>query len=224
MKTVELLHLSGYVAAFLVAMLVVVVDCNSALRAALGRVPVNVLKSPAIWVLATACGVVAAICFGFSYSDFLKQIVDLKWEYPPGRGLLVGLAVLTIIRSKFFNFKDTEIGGEYFYNSGRAWALNKLWLKWHLYKENYNNPARIQAAFLIQDFEDRVIAVVRDIIKLQPQEYKMWVQKQFDNLQQTRPAPPPNPADVRWQSYYRAFINLALDCCGDKCFSGFAGF
>ena len=121
------LQLSGYMVAFSTAMLVVAVDCNSTLRVALKRAPINILKSYAVWMLAIACGAIAAACFSFSYSAFLTQIVDLKWQYPPGRGFLVGIAVLTILRSKFFNFKDTEIGGEFFYNAGRAWALDALW-------------------------------------------------------------------------------------------------
>jgi hypothetical protein len=224
MTTQELLQLSGYVVAFLTAMLVVVVDCNSNLQKALYRVPLNVLKSPAIWILAAGCGLVAAICFGSSYSDFVKQIVDLKWEFAPGRGLLVGLAVLTIIRSKFFNFKDTEVGGEYFYNTGREWALKALWRKWLLIKNRYSYPARIQKAFQISEFEDRTLEAIEQVIKLQPQEFKAWVREQFVNLQKTKPAQPPDPNDPKWQSYYRKFINLALDCCGAESFSGFPDF
>jgi hypothetical protein len=214
----------GYLAAFFTAMLVVMVDCNSALRTALRRVPVNVLKFPAIWVLASGCGAVSALCFRFSYSDAINGIVDLKWTYPPGRGLLVGLAVLTIIRSKFFNFKDTEIGGEFFYNSGRAWATRQLWRGWLRFKEAYASPARIQSAFEMADFEGRTLAAVDDQIKLEPDDFKNWVHQQFANLGQTRPAIPPDAGNARWQTYYRSVIKLALDCCGADCFAGFPGF
>jgi hypothetical protein len=208
----------GYLTAFLTAMLVVIVDCNSALRAALHRVPLNVVKCAAVWILAAACVAVSAVCFAFSYSSFLRQIVDLKWAFPPGRGLLVGLAVLTIIRSKFFNFKDTEVGGEFFYNSGRAWAINTVWRKWRRFKENYASDARIGKAFTIPEFENRTIEAADEVIKLQPQDYKDFVHQQFANFQKTRPALPPDAADTKWQAYYRAFIKLVLDCCGEECF------
>ena len=161
-----LLQLSGYGTAFLMAVVVILVDCNSALKKALTVVQISVLRSKAVWTLAAGCGIVAAICFRFSEAKFLTDVVELKWSYPPARGALVGLAVLTILRSKFFNFKDTAIGGELIYNKGREWANNALYQRWLDIKVAYTTPEILTAACQNATFEKDLIDAVTDAIKL----------------------------------------------------------
>jgi hypothetical protein len=209
-------QIPGYIAAFLTAMLVIAVDCNSALKKAIGRVPIGVLRSSAVWLLCMACGVVAAICFHFSWQPSIKEIVDLKWQSSTGRGIAVGLAVLTILRSRFFNFKDTEIGGEYFYNAGRTEALQRLYDKWTATKARYTTPEIVSKACGRVSFEDDLLAAVRNRTILLTDLEKQTVEAQILQVQKTRPAAPIDCADPKWSLYFRTLINLALDNAGTK--------
>jgi hypothetical protein len=214
-------EIPGYIAAFLTAMLVIVVDCNTALKKAIGRVPIGVLRSPAVWLLCSGCGAVAAVCLYFSDQQALTDVIELKWHSPIGRGIAVGLAVLTILRSKFFNFKDTQIGGEYFYNGGRTWALQNLWDKWTTLKERFTTPEILTKACQHPSFEDVLLGAVRERLQLLPDLEKQSVQEQILQVQKTKPTTAIDCADPKWSLYFRTLIKMALDNVGIKALSIF---
>lgn len=211
----------GYITAFLTAILVIAVDCNSALKKAIRRVPINVLRSPAVWVLCIACGAVAALCFHFSYRPPMSDVIELKWKSPSGRGVAVGLAVLTILRSRFFNFKDTEVGGEYFYNAGRTEALQRLWDKWTAIKDKFTTPELLKKACQHPDFEEELLDAIRERLTLLSDLEKQSVQEQIQQVQKTRPAAAIDCNDPKWTLYFRTLIKLALDTVGVKALAKF---
>jgi hypothetical protein len=217
-------QIPGYIAAFLTAMLVIAVDCNSTLKKAFRRVPISVLRCPSVWLLCAICGAVAAICFHFSIRPPMSDLVELKWNSPTGKGIAVGLAVLTILRSKFFNFKDTEIGGEYFYNGGRTMALQSILDKWTSLKERFTTPEIVAKACRQPNFEDDLVDAVNERLLLLPDEEKQSVQAQIKRVQDTKPNIPINCADPKWALYYRTLIKLALDNVGVKALAKFAFF
>jgi hypothetical protein len=216
------LQTAGYLIAFATAMVVIALDCNSELEKKTRRLPISVLRSPQIWVLSVLCGCLSAICFGFSSSPVVTQIIELKWTFPPGRGLLVGVGVLAILRSKFFNFKDTDFGGEFFYNAARAWALNGLLQRWLLVKTRFTPDAALTAACEAQDFETQLVDAVREYIELQSDDLKNWFADQLASVRASRP--PAGTPCARSLTYYRILVKLALDTAGPKVLSEFPFF
>ena len=218
------LYYAGFLLAFLSAASVILIDCSQTLRKELKRLPVNLFKSGPVLVLASACGLIAAICYGFSYSDWMKQIVDLKWQNPIFRAILVGVAVLTILRSKFFNFKEQGIGGELFYNLGRSWAVESVWNKWVAIKNCIASDERVTAAIALGNFEDQLDASIAERLQFAPEEDKKAVKKQFDNVRKTKPSGSPDLANPKWRLYYKIQIKLALDSAGLEVLASIPGF
>jgi hypothetical protein len=215
MAALDLLEWLGYSVAFATAMVVIAVDCNSALKKKTRLLPISVLRSPEIWILSVACGVIAAVCLRFSNTEAVKSVIDLKWNSPPGRGLLIGVGVLAIIRSKFFNFKDTDFGGEFFYNGARAWALNRLWQRWLDTKTRYTPDVKVTSACDITNFEADLADAVREIIALEPDDFKKSFEEQLTTLQSSRPTIA-SCADPKAVRYFRTLIKFALDYAGTK--------
>ena len=214
--------------AFLFAAVTVLYDCHITIQSRLRRVPMPVYREPPALALACVCGVAAAAAFSFtdgSGTSLVDSVLGLRQGNPLLRGLCVGLTVLVLIRSKLSSFKGAEIGGELAYNSGRIWVMQSLNLRWIKFKNRFNG-ANLEAALLVPDphFELRTLEEVRAIIGVQPEEYRVFVESQIRNVQQSRPSNPFDPAAVQWQTYYRTLINLALDYAGPDVFSGWTRF
>src|SRR5215471_21282528 len=100
--------------------------------------------------------------------------------------LRVGLTVLILIRSKLSSIKGAEIGGELAYNTGRTWVMQSLNSKWRTYKSQFNQR-NLSKALGTVDYENALLTELREVIRVQPEEFRNFVESQIKNVQQNRP-------------------------------------
>jgi hypothetical protein len=219
-------YIVGALLALSFAGVTVLYDCHVSIQDRLKRVPMPIYSTPQAICLALLCGTVAAVAFTFT-SDKGDSLVDsvlgLKQSNPYLRGLSVGLTVLVLIRSKISSVKGAEIGGELAYNSGRVWVMQSLNTRWQTLKAEFNH--RNQAAALaIPGYEGQLLTELSGAIRVQPEEFRTFVDSQIKNVQASRPTVPFAAADLVWQTYYRTLTNLALDYAGPSVFKGWTKF
>jgi hypothetical protein len=214
--------------ALLFAAITVLYDCHVSIQDRLKRVPMPVYRVRSAIVFALVCGSVAAIAFFFTDGrgdSLVDSILGLKQANPLLRGLCVGLTVLVLIRSKLSSIQGAEIGGELVYNSGRVWVMRSLNSDWRNFKNKFNGRNLATALQTPSpDYENRLLEEVREIIKVQPEDYRGFVESQIANVLQSRPAVGFDPAKIEWQNYYRTLNNLALDYAGAEVFFGWTQF
>ena len=220
--------LCGAGLALLFAAITVLYDCHVSVQDRLKRVPIEIYREPPALALAFTCGLVAAIAFFFTDGkgdSLVDSVLGLKQANPLLRGLCVGLTVLVLIRSKLSSIQGAEIGGELLYNSGRVWVMRSLNSNWRNFKNKFN--ARNLTSALntpSPNYENRLLEELRAIIKVQPEDYRSFVESQIANVLQSRPAVAFDPLRVEWQTYYRTLNNLALDYAGPDVFSEWTQF
>jgi len=197
--------------AFFTALGVVLIDSQIALRKLTSQ-----LNSPSFlrfWLVAGLCGGLAAACSHWATAQWLTDNVAQIKVGNPMRGLLIGLAVLTIIRSKLFNAGkgDNPIGGEFLYNAARLWAVQDAWNKWSL-KKNRFNTAALRQTFLDDPLkEDRIVTKAKLLMSPSPDRVKAFA-NEIANLQKTKPQPA--GAAAAMDAYYEGLVNVVLDYCG----------
>jgi hypothetical protein len=212
--------------ALLLASITVLYDCHVSIQDRLKRVPMPIYTSPQAIAFALACGLVAAVAFEFTDGrgdTLIDSVLGLKQANPYLRGLSVGLTVLVLIRSKLSSIKGAEIGGELVYNAGRLLVMASLNSRWRKFKSNFNQR-NLTKALATPDYENRLLIELREAIKIQPEDYRVFVEGQIKNVQQSLPKSAFNASALDWQNYYRTITNLALDCAGPSVFEGWAGF
>lgn len=212
--------------ALLLASVTVLYDCHVSIQDRLKRVRIPIYLRPQALVQALACGLVAAIAFTFTDGrgdTLIDSVLGLKQANPYLRGLSVGLTVLVLIRSKLSSIKGAEIGGELVYNAGRVWVMQSLNVRWRKFKSAFNDK-NLAKALAIPDYENRLFTEVRDAIKVQPEDFRVFVDGQITNIQQKKPQSAFNASTLEWQTYYRTITNLALDYAGRSVFDDWAKF
>jgi hypothetical protein len=217
-------HVFGTLLALAAAAGTVLYDCHVSIQDRLKRVPLPIYSTPQAIILAVACGAVAAIAFSFTDGKgdtLIDSVLGLKQPNPYLRGLCVGLTVLVLIRSKLSSIKGAEIGGELAYNSGRVWVMQALNQRWRTFKSHFYERNKAKA-FLMLDYEDQVIFNVREEIKIRPEDYRVFVESQIKNVQQSKPKVAFDATRLDWQTYYRTLTNLALDYAGATVFKGWS--
>lgn len=216
----------GSLLALLFAAITVLYDCHVSIQERLKRVPMPVYSTPQAIILALVCGAIAAFAFNFT-TDNGKGVIDsvlgLQQSNPYLRGLCVGLTVLVLIRSKLSSIKGAEIGGELAYNAGRVWVMQALNDRWRSFKSNFNQRNKDKALGM-PDYESRLIEEIRAAINVQPEDFRVFVEGQIKNVQQSKPQMPFDAARIEWQTYYRTLTNLALDYAGKTVFKGWTQF
>lgn len=219
-------YIVGALLALLFAGITVLYDCHVSIQDRLKRVPMPIYSTPQAICLALVCGVLAAVAFSFTDDKgdtLVDSVLGLRQSNPYLRGLVVGLTVLVLIRSKLSSIKGAEIGGELAYNSGRVWVMESLNTRWQTFKAEFNR--RNQAAALaIANYEDELLTALNGAIRVQPEEFRTFVNSQVKNVQASRPTAPFAVTDVVWQTYYRILTNLALDYAGPSVFAGWTSF
>lgn len=201
----------GDASALVAAIVVIFVDCHTALRQLTSQI--NPIKYWRFWLVAVLCGLLAGACSQCATAKWLNDNVAQIKVYNPWRGLLIGLAVLTIIRSKFFNAgkNDSPIGGEYFYNGGRLWAVQGAWDKWIAEKTAFNTPEKRLSLNTDATHENRVELQVQN--RLRPSANRVASSNnELTNLRGTKPAA--GAAAPALDFYNEKFVNLVLDYCG----------
>ncbi len=212
--------------ALLLASVTVLYDCHVSIQDRLKRVPMPIYTSPQAITFALACGVVAAVAFEFTDGrgdSLVDSVLGLRQANPYLRGLSVGLTVLVLIRSKLSSIKGAEIGGELVYNAGRLWVMSSLNSRWRKFKSNFNQR-NLTKALASPDYENRLLVELREAVKIQPEDFRVFVEGQIKNIQQSRPPGAFNASALDWQNYFRTITNLALDYAGPSVFEGWAGF
>ena len=216
----------GTLLAISLAFITVLYDCHVSIQSRLKRVPRLILGEPSALVFALVCGLIAGFAFQFTDGKgdtLVDSVLGLKQANPLLRGISVGLTVLVLIRSKLSSIKGAEIGGELLYNSGRVWVMQSMNSRWREFKGDFNtrNQAR---ALATQGYEDRLFTELRDAIKVQPEDFRNFVDSQIKNVQDSRPKTNFDAAAPDWQTYYRTITNLALDYGGLAVFRGWGNF
>jgi hypothetical protein len=210
----------GALLALLFAVFTVLYDCHVAVQERLKRVPMLIFQVPPALVLSIACGLTAAIAFFFTDGKgdtLIDSVLGLKQPNPILRGILVGLTVLVLIRSKISSFKGAEIGGELVYNSGRTWVMRSLNRKWRAFKAKFNE-LNLATALAFAGYQDRLAAELRDSLRTQSEDFRNFVESQLKNVIDNRPQTNFNANSQEWQTYYRTLTNLALDYSGPDVF------
>jgi hypothetical protein len=206
--------LCGAGLALLFAAITVLYDCHVSIQDRLKRVPIPIYREPPALAFALACGLVAAIAFLFTDGkgdSLVDSVLGLKQTDPLLRGLCVGLTVLVLMRSKLSSIQGAEIGGELIYNSGRVWVMQSLNASWRDFKNKFNGRNLTTAMRTPSpDYEARLIEEIRAIIKVQPEDYRSFVESQIANIQQSRPSIGFDATKVEWQTYYRTLNNLYI--------------
>jgi hypothetical protein len=99
-------------------------------------------------------------------------------------------------------------------------SLNSRWRK---FKSNFNQR-NLTKALATPDYENRLLLELREAIKIQPEDYRVFVEGQIKNVQQSQPKSAFDASALDWQNYYRTITNLALDYAGPSVFEGWAEF
>jgi len=212
--------------ALLFALVTVLYDCHVSIQDRLKRVPMPIYSAPQAILFAVACGLVAAVAFRFTDDrgdTLVDSILGLKQTNPYLRGVSVGLTVLVLIRSKLSSIKGAEVGGELVYNAGRVWVMQSLNSRWRKFKSAFNQR-NLTKALAAQDYENQLFTQLREAMRVQPEDFRVFVESQIKNVQQSRPQSAFNAAMLDWQTYYRTITNLALDYAGPSVFEGWAEF
>ncbi len=212
--------------AFSLASATVLYDCHIALQDRLKRVPLPIFAAPQAIIFAVVCGVVAAVAFEFTDNrggTLIDSILGLRQANPFFRGLSVGFTVLVLIRSKLSSIKGAEIGGELIYNGGRGWIMESLNSRWRKFKSHFN-PRNLTKALTTPDYENRLFTELREAIQIKPEDFRVFVEGQIKNVQQSQPKSAFSASGIDWQNYYRTITNVALDYAGPSVFEGWAGF
>lgn len=212
--------------ALLLASATVLYDCHVSIQERLKRVPMPIYTSPLAIAFALTCGLVALVAFEFTDGrgdTLIDSVLGLRQANPYLRGLCVGLTILVLIRSKLSSIKGAEIGGELVYNGGRLWVMSSLNSRWRKFKSNFNQR-NLTKALQTPDYENRLLTGLREAIKIQSEDFRVFVEGQIKNIQQSLPKTAFNASALDWQNYYRTITNLALDYAGPSVFEGWAGF
>lgn len=220
------LNPAGTLLALVAAAGTVLYDCHVSVQDRLKRVPMPVYSTPQAIFLALVCGSAAAVAYGFTDGQggsLVDSVLGLKQSNAYLRGLCVGLTVLVLIRSKISSIKGAEIGGELVYNTGRVWVMQSLNQRWRTFKSRFNEQNKAKA-LAIPDYENRLITELRELIKIQPEDYRVFVESQIKNVQQSKPQAAFDAGRLDWQTYYRTLTNLALDYGGVPVFEGWTQF
>src|SRR5271166_1276382 len=216
----------GTLLAFLLAGITVLYDCHVSLQDRLKRVPMPIYRIPQAILLAVVCGGIAAVAFQFTDGtghSVIDNVLGLSQQNPYLRGVCVGLTVLVLIRSKLSSVKGAEIGGELAYNGGRVWVMQALNSKWQTKKSEFNQRNQGKALDTL-DYENQLVEQLRQSIRIQPEDFRVFVESQIKNVQQNRPKGDVVRDRTDWQTYYRTMTNLALDYAGPSVFKGWIDF
>ena len=219
-------YVVGTLLAFLLAGITVLYDCHVSLQDRLKRVPMPIYRTPEAILLAGVCGVVAAVAFHFTDGtgrSVIDNVLGLSQPNSYVRGICVGLTVLVLIRSKLSSIKGAEIGGELADNGGRVWVMTALNSRWQTFKSGFNRRNQAKA-LATPDYENQLVEQLRQAIRIQPEEFRVFVESQIKNVQQNRPKVDFDPARLDWQTYYGTLTKLALDYAGPAVFNGWTDF
>lgn len=212
--------IAGTALAFTCAVLAIFVDCHVTLAQRTKRVPIPIVRISTAWVLSVACGIAAGVAYHFTSDNgttFLDSILALKQQDPVLRGVIVGMTVLVLIRSKVFSLKGADVGGEYIYNAGRSWVMRSVNGRWRQYKNRYND-VNLRKGLDTPEFQDQLIDQVRQALRVDDEDLRVFVDAQIKAVIQNRPGGAVDPNSQQWKTYYRTLINLALDYAGPAVF------
>jgi hypothetical protein len=213
----------GIAEAFVLAFLIVAIDCHDNVKAVLQRVTVPLYSVPSAWLVWTACGLFGAGAFTYSVTapstSWISQALSLGTTNNFYRGFFVGASVLVLIRSKVLTIASTEIGGEYFYNKDRALILKQVNRKRARAKDQFL-ATHLDRIVTIQDFDARLISFVTDFVADDLEANRNAIATQFQRIQSIKPDVPfdvgnRNAAqNAQWRTYYRILAGVAVECCG----------
>ena len=217
---------TGSLLAWTTAGVTVLYDCHVSIQDRLKRVPIPIFRAPQALTFAFVCGVVAAIAFLFTDGKgdtIVDSVLGLKQPNPFLRGLIVGLTVLVLIRSKLSSVRGAEIGGELIYNTGRVWVMQSVNQNWRDFKSAFNLK-NLNHALTMPDYEGNLLEELRPAIRIQSEDYRTYVETQISNVVRSRPQTRLDSQLPEWQAYFKTLTSLALDYAGPEVFSGWTQF
>lgn len=213
----------GAAIAFLFAFITIYVDCYQVFRKRLLIVPESFWASLRLFLLALVCGLLAAGVYCYfkphpssepGTPDWLDTLLGGAIHNPYLKGLYTGLAILTILRSKFMQFREIDVGLEYFYSEGRFACLRNISVEWQSWVGGFIDK-NMPAALAIPGFDLRCQELITAAIQTADSDLKASYQSQLAGVIAGKPpAAQPDPAATL--TYYRTLINLVLATCGVK--------
>jgi hypothetical protein len=208
----------GAIAAFLVAFVVAAFDCHNNVRATLRGATIPVYRIPVSYLVWVLCGAAAIGAFIFSIAtgpeNWVSQALSLGTTHNIARGFAVGAAVLVLIRSKVLTAGGSDIGGEYFYNLGRAAILQSVSRRRARDRANFLRDDTIGRMMSIAEFEMQLIEFVNGYMEAETESVRKMLADQFRQVQTSKPVGDPVRTDAAWQRYYRSLAGVAVDYCG----------
>jgi hypothetical protein len=208
----------GGAEAFLFAFAVVGFDCHNNVRTTLPLVAtIPVYRVPIAYLIWTLCGAAAVAAFVFSATgdpaNWVNAALSLGVVNNFVRGLTIGTSVLVLIRSKVLSAGGSDIGGEYFYNMGRVVILRAVARRRARDRETFLRDD-IDRMLTVPDFEADLIDFVSTYMAADPEPARKELERQFRQVQTTRPGQVCLPEDPTWRRYYRSLAGVAVDFCG----------
>ncbi len=218
----DLYRAGGGLCAFLSATSTILYDCHGAIEKRAKRVPIPVVKLPAAWLLAGLGGAAATTAFWQTDpkgNSVIDTLLTLKISNDLFRGIVVGLMVLAIIRSRVTNLEGFALGPEQAYLVLRSWVLGRCNVRWSRHKEAFLRQ-KLPAAFSIADYDSRIAEKVEDGLGARSEDEGIFTRKQLATVLGKRPEGEVDYSKSEWRTYYRTLTNLALDAVGEEYLAG----
>lgn len=211
-------HIAGALIAFSTAILVVYTDGYQSIRKKLFEVPKLFWTSIPFALLAMMCGTLAILAYVSSLisadgADWTATVLGSRIENAYLRGFYIGLAVLTIIRSKLLQVRGADIGLEYIYGEFRIKCLGSVLSRWVDYRDGFI-IANLNGMFKIDSIDSELRDLVQAAVGFADAEYKASVDSQLSAIFRDRPQGLPDPTSGDWRIFYRALMNITLENCG----------
>lgn len=211
--------MAGCAIALVVAAAAVYVDCYQRLSKLYTNVPSQFFSSGPLFLLALACGLVAAAAFYFTDpkgTGYIDKLLSLNIENDYGRAFYVGALILVLIRSKLFQLQGADIGGEFFYNLGSQKAINSIVLRWIEWSNAFVEQV-LPKTYLDPNFDVSMLGYTKGIAAAAADpKYRSDIESQIQQIERSKPAGPMAAADPNWQRYNRTITRMTLEVCGSR--------
>ncbi len=209
----------GCAIALVVAAAAIYVDCYQRLSKLYINVPSQFFSSGPLFLLALACGLVAAVAFystdpkGTGYID---KLLSLSIENDYVRAFYVGALILVLVRSKLFQLQGADIGGEFFYNLASQKAIDSIVLRWVEWRDEF--IARVlPKTYLDPNFDTSMLGFMKEIAAAAADpKYRSDTESQIQKVTQSKPTNALAAADPNWQRYNRTITRMTLEVCGSR--------
>ena len=201
-------------------------DCKTVLAQATGRVPSFMVIHPGVVILCSLCGIIAALAYNFTDpngGDVVSTALTLKIANPVWRGVMVGVTILVLLRSKLFNAGNSGFGGEAIYTFFRDIVTASVNARHGIYRNRFLTQNEAAAFAMMNYFTNLEAEINRSITYCKP-EYQQKAKDELKAVKSGQPTTAASQADPLWDAYYRAMTGICYDYCGPEVLQAMTGF